>query len=245
MTNQSSILLITGGAKRLGKAISLSLAKAGWQIGLHYNKSEIEVIKLETELKAIGANIVTLQADLSNANEATNLVNSCCEKLGAPSLLINNASLFENDQLESFNSDEFDTHFKVNLRAPLLLAQAFAKSLGKENSGNIINITDQRVHNLKPTFFTYTLSKVGLAAATVTMAQALAPNIRVNAIAPGPVLQSIHQSQEDFETESASTPLGHGTTTDEIVNAIQFILNSPSLTGETITLDGGQHLTWK
>ena len=218
------------------------MANAGWRIGLHYNRSQDAAIELKSELENKGTKTALLRADLSTQSEMDELLEACSAEIGTPSLLINNASLFANDTLEEFTSETFDKHMAVNLRAPLLLSQAFAKSLGREIKGNIINITDQRVHNLKPSFYTYTLSKVALSAATITMAQALAPNIRVNAVAPGPVLQSIHQTKDEFEAECAGTPLNHGTTPDEIVAAIKFILESPALTGQTITLDGGQHI---
>jgi len=241
MTAPAPIALITGAGKRIGQHIARELAKAGWDIAGHYNSSEEGISKLAKEVEASGRQFVPIQSDLAHDQPVNAIVPTITANLGAPSLLINNASLFAKDEIATLDSAQFDAHMAINLKAPLMLAKAFAENI--KGKGNIINITDQRVFNPGPDFFTYTLSKTGLDTATKTLAQALAPSIRVNAIAPGPVLQSIHQSPQEFEAECQATPLGHGTSLDEIVKAVHFILETPSMTGETIHLDGGQRLS--
>ncbi len=238
---------ITGAGKRIGRHLALKLAREGWDIAVHYRNSTKEVETLCNEIVALGQQVIAVRADLENEAEIAALLPAISAQLTAPMLLINNASVFEKDEFQSLKGSVFDHQMAINLKAPLLLSQAFVTELEKNNQvnqidANIINITDQRIHNLNPDFFSYTLSKVGLSAATTTMAQALAPQIRVNAIAPGPVLQSIHQTKEEFENECNSTLLGAGTSLEDISNAVRFILNTSSMTGETITLDGGQHL---
>ncbi len=250
MSKEKAIALITGAGKRIGYHLALSLAKEGWSIAAHYNQSEDGVLELSEEIQKLGADVILLQADLKSEVEVLPLISNCKKQLGLPSLLINCASVFHKDELQTMEGQIFDEQMAINLKAPLLLSQAFAKAhkdspeLSPNRRANIINITDQRVHQLNPTFFSYTLTKVGLSAATITMAQSLAPNIRVNAIAPGPVLQSIHQTEDEFKRECEGTILGHGTTPEEIFETVKYILNANSLTGETITLDGGQHLKW-
>ncbi len=253
MSEAKGIALITGAGKRIGYHLALSLAKEGWSIAAHYNQSENGVLKLCEEIGSLGGKVITLKADLKNDKEVLPLISSCEAELGLPNLLINCASVFQKDELETLDGEIFDEQMAINLKAPLLLSKAFAKAHNKNQNGdsksesataNIINITDQRVHKLNPTFFSYTLSKVGLSAATTTMAQSLAPNIRVNAIAPGPVLQSIHQTEDEFKNECKGTLLGAGTTPEEIFETVKFIIQTNSLTGETITLAGGQHLKW-
>ncbi|GJL98596.1 MAG: short chain dehydrogenase [Methyloligella sp.] len=251
MNEAKGIALITGAGKRIGYHLALALAKEGWSIAAHFNQSEKGVMELCQEIKTLGGNVITLKADLKNNKEVIPLISNCQTELGLPNLLINCASVFHKDELGTLESEVFDEQMAINLKAPLLLSKAFAEALNndhidsqKHSSANIINITDQRVHKLNPTFFSYTLSKIGLSAATTTIAQSLAPNIRVNAIAPGPVLQSIHQTEDEFNNECNSTLLGTGTTPEEIFETVKFILQTKSLTGETITLDGGQHLKW-
>jgi NAD(P)-dependent dehydrogenase (short-subunit alcohol dehydrogenase family) len=186
---------------------------------------------------------VTLAADLANTNEVRALMERARSELGPISLLINNASEFHPDTLEDLDEAGWDSHIDVNLKAPVFLAQALARQLPQGTDGNIINIIDQRVWNLTSDFFSYTISKAGLWTATQTLAQSLAPRIRVNAIAPGPILQSIHQTSVEFEREKESTLLKRGATVEEIAAAVKFILASPALTGQMIALDGGQHLT--
>jgi NAD(P)-dependent dehydrogenase (short-subunit alcohol dehydrogenase family) len=236
-------VLITGAARRIGRAIALDMARDGWAIGIHYRKSEPDAQALRDDIERIGGKAALLQADLGDFSIIDRLVASCGEALGPPSCLINNASEFLLDTVHSTDEATWDTHLDINLKAPVFLAQAVARHLPENCDGNIINIIDQRVWKLTPDFFSYTISKAGLWTATRTLAQGLAPRIRVNAIGPGPVLRSVHQTDSDFEAEKRSTLLHTGPSTDEIAAAVRFILSSPSMTGQMIALDGGQHLT--
>lgn len=241
--DQPPIALITGAARRIGSALALDLARAGWTIAIHYRKSALEADRLAHEIAAGGGRARSFQADLADTESSKALVADVVRNLGPPTVLINNASEFQPDTVQTLDDETWDLHLGINLKAPVFLAQAVAKSLPDGAEGNIINIIDQRVWNVTPEFFSYTISKAGLWTATRTLAQALAPRIRVNAIGPGPVLRSIHQTEDDFTRESRSTLLGRGASTDEIAAAVRFILATPSLTGQMIALDGGQHLT--
>jgi NAD(P)-dependent dehydrogenase (short-subunit alcohol dehydrogenase family) len=236
-------VLITGAARRIGRALALDLAKAGWRVAVHYRKSAAEAEALADAIADQGGTAGTFQADLADSETLPHLVESVARELGALTALVNNASEFLPDTLQSLDGKTWDVHLSVNLKAPVFLAQAMARQLPAAAEGNVINILDQRVWNLTPEFFSYTISKAGLWTATRTLAQALAPRVRVNAVAPGPVLKSIHQTPEDFAREAQSTLLGRGASTDEIARTVRYILATPSLTGQMIALDGGQHLT--
>lgn len=237
-------VLITGSARRIGRAIALDLARAGWRVCVHYRRSAGEAEKLVAEIRDLGAAGAAVAADLASEADVEGLIPQCRAALGAPVCLINNASEFQVDTVESVTPETWDTHLDINLKAPVFLARSLFLNLPEGASGNVINITDQRVWKLTPDFFSYTISKAGLWTATRTLAQALAPRVRVNAIGPGPVLKSIYQTEADFAREAQSTLLGRGPTPEEIAAAVRFILASPSLTGQMIALDGGQHLTW-
>jgi NAD(P)-dependent dehydrogenase (short-subunit alcohol dehydrogenase family) len=241
--NMQNTALITGAARRIGRALALNLSDAGWTIAVHFRKSDAEADKLAREIVARGGKARSFQADLADPAAPQKLMADVVRDLAPPTVLINNASEFLPDTVQSLDGSTWDLHLGINLKAPVFLAQAMAASLPDGRDGNIINIIDQRVWNLTPEFFSYTISKAGLWTATRTLAQALAPRIRVNAIGPGPVLRSIHQTSDEFERESQSTLLGRGASTDEIAAAVRFILATPSLTGQMIALDGGQHLT--
>jgi NAD(P)-dependent dehydrogenase (short-subunit alcohol dehydrogenase family) len=219
------------------------MAGDGWAVGVHYRNSQADAEALLAEIEDAGGKAALLQADLNQPACLDGLVAECARRLAAPSCLINNASEFQLDTVQSTDEATWDTHLDVNLKAPVFLAQALARHLPDDCSGNIINIIDQRVWKLTPDFFSYTISKAGLWTATRTLAQGLAPRIRVNAIGPGPVLRSVHQTDSDFEAEARSTLLHTGPSIDEIAAAVRFILSSPSMTGQMIALDGGQHLT--
>ena len=236
--------LITGAGRRIGRAIALDLARNGWRIGVHYASSRQEAEEVVEEIVAAGGKAASLAADLADAGDAEALVPQCAAALGAPELLVNSAALFLDDRIETLDPAQWDRQHAVNLRAPVLLAKAFAAHLPHGRQGAIVNIVDQRVWRLTPEFFSYTIAKAGLYAATRTLAQALAPRIRVNAIGPGPVLASIHQTPDAFADEVARTPLGRATPPSEIAAAVRFILDAPSMTGQMIALDAGQHLTW-
>lgn len=238
-----STALITGAARRIGNALATDLAQAGWTIAIHYRRSRADADRLVAEIEALGGRARSFQADLSDPDAPAALVADVVRDLGPPTVLINNASEFLPDTVQTLDNETWELHLGINLKAPVFLAQAMAKCLPAAAEGNIINIIDQRVWNLTPEFFSYTISKAGLWTATRTLAQALAPRIRVNAIGPGPVLRSIHQTDDDFARESRSTLLGRGASTGEIAAAVRFILATPSLTGQMIALDGGQHLT--
>jgi NAD(P)-dependent dehydrogenase (short-subunit alcohol dehydrogenase family) len=237
--------LVTGAGLRLGRAISLDLAAHGWQIGVHCNSSASAAEELVREIERSGGVAVALRADLTEKNDLLSLMSRCVDAIGIPTLLINNAARFEFDAIETLDWVEWQAELDVNLRAPVFLAQAFAKTLPENASGLIINMIDQRVWRLTPEFFSYTIAKSALWTATRILAQALAPRIRVNALGPGPVLPNRWQSETDFERECRATPLGHGVTQGEVCAAIRFLLDAPSVTGQMIALDGGQHLAWE
>lgn len=236
--------LITGAARRIGRAIALDMARGGWKVGIHYRRSRQEAEQLAAEIGDLGGEARALRADLANPAELATLVPRCAEALGSPTCLINNASEFLLDSVESLSPAGWDTHLTINLKAPVFLSQAMYLHLPQGASGAIINIIDQRVWKLTPQFFSYTISKAGLWTATRTLAQSLAPRVRVNAIGPGPVLKSVHQTDAEFAAEVRSTLLGRGPTPEEIASAVRFILDAPAMTGQMIALDAGQHLTW-
>jgi NAD(P)-dependent dehydrogenase (short-subunit alcohol dehydrogenase family) len=244
MATDRPIALVTGAAKRIGRAIALRLGQDGWDIALHYNSSRADAEAVSGELAASGARGVPVHADLGDHDETRGLMPACAEALGAPVCLINNASIFQRDTVTDFTDESWQAHQDVNLRAPLVLAQGFAEALPAGQTGNIVNLIDQRVLRLTPGFFSYTLSKSALWTATRTMAQALAPRIRVNAIAPGPVLPNAYQTDEDFAREWRGTPLERGAAPEEIAEAVVFILRAPAMTGQMIALDGGEHLQY-
>jgi NAD(P)-dependent dehydrogenase (short-subunit alcohol dehydrogenase family) len=238
-------VLITGAAKRIGKQLALDLAEAGWSIAVHCNTSRSEADTVVADIRSKGREADVVQGDLSDALVPDRLMADAVKKLGPLTALINNASIFEPDEVGSITIDSWEHHQSTNLRAPVMLAQAFARQLPADVHGNIINIVDQRVWKLNPKFFSYTTSKSGLWTATRTLAQALAPRIRVNAIGPGPALPSARMDQSEFDKQARLTLLGRGTSPAEISAAAKFILSQPALTGQMIALDGGQHLVWQ
>lgn len=238
-------VLITGGARRIGRAIALGLAADGWGVAVHYGRSADDANETVRDIVNQGGRAAAFQADLADAAALTGLVDAARTAMGPLSALINNASIFANDDVESLTVDSWAKHQDTNLRAPLFLAQAFAKQLPEGEVGNIINMIDQRVWRLTPRFLSYTVSKAGLWTLTQTLAQALAPSIRVNGIGPGPTLSNDRQSNEDFEAQAAATLLQRQISPEEICAAVRFILASPTLTGQMIALDSGQHLAWE
>ncbi len=237
--------LVTGAGQRIGRSIAIDLGRAGWRVAVHYNSSGEAAGETVEQIRSNGGSAVALQADFEDLDEVRGLLPACTEALSPPLCLINNASLFERDDISTLNPDDFHRHLSVNLRAPVFLAQAFATSLPTNARGVIINILDQRVWKLTPEYFSYTLSKSALWTATQTLAQALAPNVRVNAIGPGPTLANSKQSKEAFEKQQQSTILQRGAELEEISAAVRFILDAQSMTGQMIALDGGQHLAWR
>ncbi|THV25658.1 SDR family oxidoreductase [Peteryoungia ipomoeae] len=236
--------LVTGAAKRLGRAIAEDLAKAGFSVALHANGSFRHAEEVAAALRNDGHRAIALQADITHISAIEDLVASAVTQLGPLGILVNNASVFEEDDAFTFDAERFDRHFALHVRAPAALSAAFMRQTGKDGSGLIVNIIDQRVLALKPTFFSYTLSKATLWTATQTLAQAYAPRVRVNALAPGPTLISERQRPEDFQAQVESLPLKRGPSLDEFGRAIRFLFDTPSITGQMIALDGGQHLIW-
>ena len=237
--------LVTGAAKRIGRAIAFALAREGYDIGVHYGQSHDDAFALVEQLQAMGVRASALQADLSAVATVPDLISKARDALGPLSVLVNNASVFADDRAKSLTVAGWQTHMDTNLLAPILLSQAFAAQDDLPDGASIINMIDQRVLKPSPPFFSYGLSKAGLWHATRTLAQALAPGIRVNAVGPGPTLKSVHQSEADFAREARSTLLQKPTSPEEVAAAVIYLLNAPSVTGQMICVDSGQHLGWK
>ncbi|AXS41431.1 SDR family oxidoreductase [Breoghania sp. L-A4] len=239
--------LVTGGAKRIGRAIARDLAAHGWSVCVHARTSSHgEAERTVAEIRDAGGQAQALFADLSDVSQLNGLVEAARSAFGAPlTLLVNNASLFEKDSVGSLTPELFDAHHAVHVRAPCFLAQAMAARLPDGMTGSIVNMVDQRVWKPTPEFFSYTLSKSALWAATRTLAQALAPRIRVNAIGPGPTLPNTRQTEDDFRRQTDNLLLGHGPALAEFGRTIRFLAETPSVTGQMIALDGGQHLAWQ
>ena len=238
-------VLVTGSAKRIGRRLALDFAADGWDVAVRCNASISEAEAVAAEIRGMGRRSVIVRGDLSDADVPDRLIGEASVALGGLTCLINNASLFEPDEVGSITQASWAEHLDTNLRAPVFLSQAFARQLPKEHEGSIISIIDQRVWKLNPKFFSYTMSKSALWTATRTLAQALAPRIRVNAIGPGPALPSARMDQAEFDKQARLTLLGRGTSPEEISAAVKFILSQPALTGQMIALDGGQHLVWQ
>lgn len=236
--------LITGAGKRIGRAIALSLGQAGFSVAIHYKSSAAEAESLAKELQLLGAETTLLQADLAKEADVAGLVAGAVQALGPLGVLVNNASTFEMDQIETVTRESWDYHIEPNLRAPFVLIQDFAKQLPAQAEGLVVNLLDQRVWNLTPYFVSYSVAKSGLWTLTRTLALALAPRIRVNAIGPGPTLPSVHQTDAQFERQRRAMPLQRGTTPEEIAMAVRFLLAARAVTGQMLALDGGQHLGW-
>ncbi|MFQ6017211.1 MAG: SDR family oxidoreductase [Kiloniellaceae bacterium] len=236
--------LVTGAARRIGRAIALELAREGWAVAVHYHGSAEAAAAAVGEIEAAGGRAVALKADLAREAELAELVPRATVALGPLGCLVNNASVFEPDTAASATRQSWDRHLELNLRAPLVLTQEFARALPPDSGGVVINLLDQRIRNLTPYFLSYTVSKAGLWTLTQTLALAFAPRIRVNGIGPGPALPSQRQTAEQFEKQCAMMPLGRGTSPEEICQAVRFILAAKAMTGEMIALDGGQHLGW-
>ena len=232
--------LVTGAARRIGRALALAAADAGYDVAVHHRDSAEDAEATAAAIREKGVRAAVIAFDL--ADNPGRLIEQAQAALGPVTLLVNNASVFLDDTLESLTRELWDAHMEANLHAPVALTQAFAAQGGE---GLVVNIVDQRVWRPNPQFFSYSLSKAGLWWATRTMAQALAPRIRVNAIGPGPTLPSIHQSAEDFEAEAANILLERRVTPDEIAAALRYLIDAPLVTGQMIAVDGGQHLGWK
>ena len=247
--------LVTGAGARLGQAMALYLGKRGYDVAVHYAGSEAGAADTVAQLEAMGRKAVALQADLLDENATQQLVGRAVDALGGPlTCLINNASVFEYDNMRSATRTSWDRHIESNLRAPFVLTQHFAAQapdpvcdqLGEPVAqALVINMLDQRVHKLTPEFMSYTIAKMGLWAFTRTAAQALAPRVRVNGIGPGPTLQGHRQSTEHFERQRKATVLKRGANPADIVAALGFFLDAEAVTGQMLAIDGGQHLAWQ
>jgi NAD(P)-dependent dehydrogenase (short-subunit alcohol dehydrogenase family) len=246
--------LVTGAGKRLGRAMALYLAARGHDVAVHYATSQSEAEAVVAEIRAMGRKAVALRADLLVESEVESLIPTAAAAIGPLTVLINNASIFEYDRIDTATRESWDRHLESNLRAPFVLTKAFAQQCppakldeGGEPvaQGLIVNMIDQRVLKLTPEFASYTIAKMGLWAMTQTAAQGLAPNIRVNAIGPGPTIRGARQSEDHFAKQRAATVLGRGAGPSDITAALGFLLDSPAFTGQLLAVDGGQHLAWK
>ena len=237
-------IIITGAATRIGAAIAKKLSGPKIEIVIHYNKSKSKAERLKKELIKDGTVVYLIKADLAKEKEVQKLIKLSKSKLKYFDCLINNASLFENDKLENFTVKSWDIHLNANLKAPALLSRGFANNIKGKNN-NIINIIDQRVFKLTPYFFSYTLSKTGLYTLTKTSAMSLAPNIRVNGIAPGPTIKNKRQSEKHFKKQYLATPLRRKVDVEQICNAVDFFIKNRSITGQVLAVDSGQSLNWQ
>ena len=237
-------IIITGAATRMGAAIAKKLSGSGVEIVIHYNKSKTNAEKLQRELIKNKTKVYLIKGDLSKEGDLKKIIKFSKSKLKYFNCLINNASLFENDSLKNFTSKSWGHHLDVNLRAPAFLTKEFAKNVRGKNN-NIINIIDQRVFKLTPFFFSYTLSKTGLYTLTKTSAMELAPNIRVNGIAPGPTIKNKRQTDRHFKKQYLATPLKKQVNVKDICSAVDFLIKNSSITGQVIAIDSGQSLNWQ
>jgi NAD(P)-dependent dehydrogenase (short-subunit alcohol dehydrogenase family) len=245
MTTQPKTALITGAAKRLGRAIALDLARHGWNVAIHYNTSEKEARATEADARTSGVKVALLKADLSRESETAGLVARAAKELGPLGALINSASIFQNDDWYSADRKSWDLHLETNLRAPFVLSQDFARQVPRDGHGAIVNLIDQRVLKPTPQFISYSVSKAALYWLNTTLAQALAPRVRVNAVGPGPTMKNERQSAADFNRQREATILGRGAEPQDIADAVRYLLEAPSVTGQMIAVDGGQHLIWQ
>lgn len=243
MTSRGAAL-VTGAGRRIGQVLALEAARAGYDVAIHYRASASEAEETARAVQDLGRRALLVRADLADEDETRSLVAQAAP-LGPLTLLINNASAFEDDRVGGLSRASWDRHIETNLRAPIVLAEAMAEALPADRQGLVVNLIDQRVWRPNPQFFSYTLSKAGLWWATQTLAQALAPRIRVNAIGPGPTLPSVHQAPGEFEAEAAGVLLQRRASPEEVAAALRYLIDASSVTGQMIAVDGGQHLGWK
>ncbi|MFD0981748.1 SDR family oxidoreductase [Tropicimonas aquimaris] len=247
--------LVTGGARRLGRSMALYLADRGHDVAIHYNGSAEEAAQVVDEIRHRGRNAAAIQADLTDEAAMQGLVQAAAEALGGPlNLLVNNASIFENDTIATATRQSWDRHIESNLRAPVVLTQRFAEQAPRAILDHnheplpqslVVNMIDQRVRKLTPAFMSYTIAKMGLWAFTRTSAQALAPHVRVNAIGPGPTLMGERQTDDHFARQRRATILERGANPEDITAALGYLIDAPGVTGQLLCVDGGQHLGWK
>lgn len=245
---QGRVVLVTGAARRIGRALALGFAAKGWDVAVHYGTSRNEAENVVAEIRALGRRAVSLKADLAVEEEVAQLVPACTAALDRPRCIINNASRFVEDTAGTAGYETLLRLMAVNVAAPLVLARALhaatpaAASENEAERGVVINVLDQKLYNLNPDYLSYTLSKAALQTATVALAQALAPKVRVVGIAPGLTLPSADQTPEGFAAAHRVTPLGRASRPEDIVQAACYLADAPGVTGATLVVDGGQHL---
>ena len=237
-------LLITGAATRVGKAIALHFAERGWNIGLHYFQSSSKARELKKIIEQHWVKVALIKADLKNPKQTEKIIPLARKKLGIIDGIVNNAALFEKDDILNFTTKSWNNHLNINLLAPTILTKQFAKQAPKKTVSNIINIIDQRIFNLTPFFMSYTISKSCLQTLTKTMAMRLGPNIKVNAIAPGPTIKRKRQTDKHFRNQVRSTILKKTVRSEDICDTVEFLINNNSVTGQIIAVDSGQNLSW-
>ncbi len=239
------VALVTGGARRIGAAICQDLADHGWSVAIHYNRSQEEAEDLAERIRRSGGGARSVGCDLGDPSQLPGLIPQVAEALGPPTLLVNNAATFARDEIGELDRSAWEAQLAVNLAAPVFLTEALAGQLADGVQGNVVNILDQRVLKPLPVYVSYQLSKSALHTATRTLAQALAPRVRVHGIAPGPTLAHTHQTTERFDQITRSVPLQRGAELAEFGRAVRFFVDNASITGQTVALDGGQHLAWE
>jgi NAD(P)-dependent dehydrogenase (short-subunit alcohol dehydrogenase family) len=237
------VALVTGGAVRIGRSIALALARVGYAVVIHANRSLGEAETLASTIRNDGGRAAVVAADLAEPASVDALIGEAARAFGPLTLLVNNASAFEEDHIGNLTRDRWNRQFRVNLQTPAFLAQDFAAQAPQGSA--IVNVIDQRVLKPTPQFFSYTLTKIGLAAATRTMAQALGPGIRVNAVAPGPTLANVRQDPADFVRQAEATILGHASPPEAIAEAVVYLAGATAVTGQMLAVDAGQHLIWQ
>ena len=245
MNTLAKAALITGASARIGKAIALGLAQAGYAVAIHHHSSSDEASALAEEIEAGGGRAFALAADLAVDSESRALFAAASSAIGPIGLLVNNASIFESDMAGDSNAMHWNDHFQIHVRAPAVLTRALYESLSEDQAGLVVNMIDQRVLKPNPDFHSYTLSKAALWTATKTMAQEFAPRLRVNAIGPGPTLPSPRQTAQQFERQVAALPLQTAPDLESFSRTLLYFADTPSVTGQMIALDGGQHLAWE
>jgi len=236
------VVLITGAAKRIGRQIALRFAQQGWDVAVHYGNSQTEALALVAQIETMGSRAIAMQSNLVHSDAVHQLFAQCVAAFGHVNCVVNNASVFEEDTIFDIDQGKLDQHMHINLLAPLLLARALHAATPEGEQASVINLLDQKLHNLNPDFLSYTLSKAALECATTTLAQALAPKVRVVGVAPGITMVSGDQSADDFGAAHQATPLGRSSTPEDIADTVLFAAELKSMTGTTILVDGGQHL---
>jgi len=243
-SQERKVALVTGAAKRIGRTIALALAQRGWEIVVHYHRSADEAMTTVSDIELLGQRAIAMQCDLADESAVKHLLTEAAHAISAQhiSCVVNNASLFAQDSAADFSFASLDAHMHANLGAPVLLAQALHAMTPEGSQSVIVNLLDQKLFNLNPDFLSYTLSKAALQTATITLAQALAPKVRVVGVAPGITLVSGDQTEDGFAKAHTMTPLGRSSTAEDVASTVCFVAGNPAITGTTLLVDGGQHL---